>query len=518
MYEKINFINGNVISLDPENSEEIDVISTVHGKIYSLNQPIKKAKDIDLNGATIIPGFVDSHFHLKNMGKRLNMINLKSCKSISEILVKTKDVINRHADDEWIFGFGWDQTLWDVKDYPTKNILNNISPKNPIVFTRIDGHCIWVNECAIKKSTYDLSNLIAPYGGEIINDCIFVDNAMSKINQIIPKENLTKTKSWIKLAINEIVKRGITNVHDAWQDKLIIKSIKKLEMENNLPIRCYGMLSSNDKELIDLYFKKGYYESSNYTIRSVKAFIDGALGSRGASLLEPYSDCSNHCGLILISKDDFDELAYQCNKYDFQLCTHAIGDNGNRLVLDAYINNTKHNPNHRWRVEHAQMVEHSDINKFINGRIIPSMQPSHCTSDMRWLDSRIGKNRLGRISKWKTFVDANVPIAGGSDCPIEDGEPLYEYYAAITRQDHNGLPKGGWQPQERLDRISALKMFTVWAAYSEFAEHKRGMIKIGYDADMTIFSDDITKCPVDDILKTEAIGTIVGGKVVYLNL
>ena len=202
MYEKINFINGNVISLDPENSEEIDVISTVHGKICSLNQPIKKAKDIDLNGATIIPGFVDSHFHLKNMGKRLNMINLKSCKSISEILVKTKDVINRHADDEWIFGFGWDQTLWDVKDYPTKNILNNISPKNPIVFTRIDGHCIWVNECAIKKSTYDLSNLIAPYGGEIINDCIFVDNAMSKINQIIPKENLTKTKSWIKLAIN----------------------------------------------------------------------------------------------------------------------------------------------------------------------------------------------------------------------------------------------------------------------------------------------------------------------------
>ena len=518
MYKKINFINGNVISLDPEHSEKINTISIAYGKIHSLNNPINNAKNIDLNGATIIPGFVDSHFHLKNMGKRLNMIDLKSCKSIFEIIKKTKDVVNNHLDGEWIFGFGWDQTLWDNSEFPTSNILNDISPKNPVVFTRIDGHCIWINECTIRKSTYDSSNLIAPDGGEIINNCIFVDNAMSKINQAIPNEDLSQVKSWIELAINEVIKRGITNVHDAWQDKLIIESIKEIEFENNLPIRCYGMLSSNDKELLNKYFKSGYYKSQLYTIRSVKAFIDGALGSRGASLLEPYSDCSNHCGLILISKDDFDELAYNCNRYNFQLCTHAIGDNGNRLVLDSYIDNTKHNSNHRWRVEHAQMVENSDIEKFIDGRIIPSMQPSHCTSDMRWLESRIGNHRVDRISKWKTFVDANVPIAGGSDCPIEDGEPLFEYYAAVTRQDHNGLPKGGWQPQEKLDRISALKMFTLWAAYSEFAEHKRGMIKIGYDADLTIFSDDITKCAVDDILKTEAIGTVVGGNVVYLNL
>ena len=221
--------------------------------------------------------------------------------------------------------------------------------------------------------------------------------------------------------------------------------------------------------------------------------------------------------LILITKEDFSELSYLCNKNNFQLCTHAIGDSGNRLVLDSYLKHTKNNSNHRWRIEHAQMVEDSDIDKFIKGRIIPSMQPSHSTTDMRWMKSRIGDYRINRISRWKTFVDANIPIAGGSDWPIEDGEPLYEYYSAVTRQNHNGWPKGGWQPQEKLDRINALKMFTTWAAYSEFADHRRGMIKEGFDADLTIFSDDILKCKVADILNIETIGTVINGKIEYLN-
>ena len=518
MYKNINFINANVITLDKTHDEKVDSISIKNNKIYSINKPITGFKEIDLKGATIIPGFVDSHFHIKNMGKRLEMINLKSVKSISSIVDKISDVVKTKDDKEWIFGFGWDHTLWGENKFPEKKILNQIAPNNPVVLTRIDGHCVWVNDIVINKSSYDSSNLVAPNGGEIINDCIFIDNAMSKINEIIPNDNENQIKSWIKSATQEIIKRGITNVHDAWQDDKIINAIKELEYENQFPIRCYGMISSYDKELLNEYFNRGHYYSSKYTIRSVKAFIDGALGSRGASLLEPYSDCSNNCGLILISKQDFSELAHLCNKNNFQLCTHAIGDNGNRLVLDSYLKHTKNNPNHRWRIEHAQMVENSDVDKFVEGNIIPSMQPSHCTSDMRWMNSRIGNHRVDRISRWKTFADYNLPIAGGSDCPIEDGQPLFEYYAAVTRQNHDGLPKGGWQPQEKLDRINALRMFTTWAAYSEFADHKRGMIKKGFDADLTIFSNDILKCKISEILNIETLGTVINGKIEYLNL
>jgi predicted amidohydrolase YtcJ len=275
------------------------------------------------------------------------------------------------------------------------------------------------------------------------------------------------------------------------------------------------MLASSDSGLIDSFFKAGYYKSELYTIRAVKAFIDGALGSRGAALLEPYSDDHCNCGLILISHEEFTELAQRCRDANFQLCTHAIGDRGNKMVLDIYANTIKNTSNHRWRIEHAQMVTDKDLHRFAEHQILPSMQPSHCTSDMRWIDERIGEKRSPRISRWKSFTDLGLPVPGGSDCPIEDGEPLFEYYAAVTRQDHKGWPKNGWQSQEKLNRMDALKMFTTWAAYGEFSELKRGRIKIGYDADFTILSNDITMCEPQDILKSKILGTVVNGTFVY---
>jgi predicted amidohydrolase YtcJ len=297
-----------------------------------------------------------------------------------------------------------------------------------------------------------------------------------------------------------------------------VKVLQQLSEAGKLPIRIYGMLGSSHPKLLKHFFKKGIFRSEKYNIRSVKAFIDGALGSRGAALLEPYCDDILNCGLILISDKDFKKLAQKCQDAGFQLCTHAIGDRGNKMVLDIYSEFTKELNNHRWRIEHAQMICDEDIPQFAKAGIVPSMQPSHCTSDMPWLHDRLGSNRLHRISRWQSFIDAGCKIPGGSDCPIEEGNPIFEYYAAVTRKNHNGTPNDGWQKHEAVGRIDALKMFTTWAAYGEFAEHRRGKIRPGFDADLTFLNQDITECPEKEILKTEVLGTMVAGEFIFNKL
>ena len=515
MVNKINLINANFITLDKEcpNAESISIIDN---KIAAINSIDTKFKSIDLKGATVIPGFVDSHFHLTNLGKQLDTLHLKECKSAAEIAKKVLKKSKTIGKDEWILGFGWDQTKWDMNKFPLSYILNDLPISQPVMLTRIDGHSCWVNKHAMFLSGLDVSSASIE-GGEIINNCILIDNAMNPVQFIVPKQNEKSIEKWIKLALKIVVSKGITNVHDAWQDPIIVKVLKKLENEKKLPIRVYGMLGSSHTKFLKLFLNEGIFKSNHYTIRSVKAFIDGALGSRGASLLEPYSDQKNNCGLILISEDEYNKIAQLCAKAGFQLCTHAIGDRGNRIVLDVYSNHNKNIKNHRWRIEHAQMVSDEDIPRFINNGIIPSMQPSHCTSDMRWLNDRIGKLRLNRISRWKSFIDQGCKIAGGSDCPIEEGNPIFEYYAAVTRKNHDGYPKKGWQPQEIISRIDALKMFTTWAAYAEFSEHRRGKIRPGFDADLSFLSNNILTCSDKEILEIQILGTMVSGNFVYNN-
>ena len=381
-----NLINGNIITLD-ECSPITHSLSVKNGFIDGIGKINFKGKNIDLNGATVIPGFIDAHFHLTNLGKRLDMLQLKKCKSPLEIADLIIEKSNQISSNEWIMGFGWDHNKWGTQSYPEKYILNQLSIPNPIMLTRIDGHSCWVNENAIQLANIDISHI--PDGGNIINGCILVDNAMSPIQKIIPKSNEKMVEKWIRLALDIIVSRGITNIHDAWQDETTINVINKLINNNEFPIRCYGMLASNNKPLLNHYFKNGHFKNKNYTIRSVKAFIDGALGSRGAALFDPYSDETNNCGLILISSEEFSELAQQCNQSGFQLCTHAIGDRGNNLVLNTYANTIKNTNNHRWRIEHAQMIKSSDIPLFSKYGVIPSMQPTHCTSDMPLIKDRI---------------------------------------------------------------------------------------------------------------------------------
>jgi len=512
MHSNLNLINGRFITLD-SNDNHINSLTINNGKISNFNSPNSKFKTIDLKNNVVIPGFIDSHFHLKNYGKRQDMINLKKIDSIDEIVQLIHKKIKQDPDIRWIEGFGWDHNLWGGA-YPDSNILNSISDKYPIVLTRIDGHSMWVNNIAINQSNYSRDELNAIDGATVINDCILVDNAMDPIRKVMPKDNIRDVERWIKVAIDNANAMGITNVHDAWQDANIVAAIQNLIHKDEMNLRCYGMLGASHSDLLNNYFSNGHLISDLYTIRSVKAFIDGALGSRGAALLEPYSDDKHNCGLILISQDEFQDLALQCYENNFQLCTHAIGDKGNRFVLDTY-NNTLKDETSRWRIEHAQMIHSDDINKFLPHKIIPSMQPSHCTSDMFWLEDRLGSHRINRISKWRTFIDKGLKIAGGSDCPIETGNPLFEFYAACTRQNHSGYPKGGWQPSEKVKSIEALKMLTTWGAYAEFNENRRGKIKIGFDGDLTVLSNDITTCSSQDILDTQILFTIVNGNITY---
>ena len=510
--EPLNLINGKIMTLNGS-FPIIDSLTIKNGQYYRLNDPHPNFKTIDLKGAFVMPGFIDAHFHIKNLGQRLDMVNLKGVKSPNEIVNLVYEKSKTLKPGEWIEGFGWDQNLWKDQNFPESALLNNVIKNNPVYLTRIDGHSAWINNIAAKISNFDLSTNIE--GGSIINNCILIDNAMDPIRNTLPKPNKDSTKKWLLTGAQYAAEKGITNVHDAWQSPEIIESIIELVQENNFPIKCYGMIGGSFKDFLVDFFAKGQYSGKQYKIRSVKAFIDGALGSRGAALHEPYHDDHCNCGLILISKEEFDELASLCYDNNFQLCTHAIGDRGNSFVLDTYQKYLKSQNDRRWRIEHAQMLTTNDIGRLKECSIIASMQPSHCTSDMKWMKSRIGEHRLHRISRWKTLLDNGVIIAGGSDCPIEEGNPLHEFYAAITRTDHDGFPKGGWQSQEKLSRIEAFNLFTKGAAIAEFSENNRGMIDIGYEADLSILSNDIMSIESDKILTTNVIATIVNGNIVY---
>ena len=510
--EPLNLVNGKIITLN-RSFPIVENITIKNGQIYGLNKPNPSFKTINLNGATVIPGFIDAHFHITNLGKRLEMINLKKINSAQKIVDLVIEKSKNTPTGDWIQGFGWDQNLWDNSKFPIKELLDKAVPNHPVFLTRIDGHCAWINSCAFKVSNMDPHTNID--GGSIINECILLDNAMEFIRKYLPQDSQDMIKKWIQVGAKYAIEKGITNVHDAWQSPDIINAIIELVEEEKMPLRCYGMIGASFKDYIKTFFNKGHHSGTHYKIRAVKAFIDGALGSRGAALHEPYSDDHCNCGLILISKEEFDELAELCHNYNFQLCTHAIGDRGNEFVLDTYEKYLKTKNNRRWRIEHAQMLTTNDISRLKELSIIASMQPSHCTSDMKWLKERIGEHRLHRISRWKTLLENDIVIAGGSDCPIEEGNPLYEYYAAITRMDHEGYPKGGWQSQELLSRMEALNILTTGAAFAEFSETLRGIIDVGYEADLTILSDDITNIKPEKILNTKIIATIVNGVIVY---
>jgi predicted amidohydrolase YtcJ len=522
-------INANIYTLD-NSMYKPDAIIVRENKIFDLGKSeeilskYKSDKIIDLKGKTVLPGLIDAHAHMFGLGQMLNSLVLVGLNSAGQIVDKVKEKASTITTGEWIYGRGWDQTLWLDKSFPTKDVLDKIAPNNPVILGRIDGHAIWVNQKAIKLANVSRSTK-DPEGGKIVRDKdgnptgVFIDQAVDLIKIAVPLPSDTEVEKCILLSARECIKYGLTEVHDMGLNEQFIRVYKKLVDENKLPLRIYGAIDA-PSDTWNEFSSKGPligYGNGKLTIRAMKLYADGALGSRGAALLESYSDDPGNRGLTMRGEDEMENLTKQAIEKGFQVCIHAIGDRGNHIVLNVFekISKDKIISDSRFRIEHAQVVSLDDLPRFKSLSIIPSMQPIHATSDMDWAEVRLGPNRIKGAYAWKSLLNSGSIIPAGSDFPNDIMQPLWGFYAAITRKDKDGKPEDGWYPEQCMTREEALKSYTKWAAYTAFEERLKGTITIGKLADLTILSNDIMTISPNEILTTNVEMTIVDGKVVY---
>ena len=485
----------------------------------------KAARTIDLHGATVLPGIIDAHTHLINLGESLVRLNLKDIPSENEIVERVKQRAASAAPGDWILGWGWDEGKW-ASNYPSNQALSDATPRNPVFLVGLHTFTAWANQRALKlagihKDTKD------PENGKILRDektgeptGILLNRAQDLVSKHIPPMTLVQAKRAMQLAARECVRNGLTSVHEAKVTPLMVEAFHELVREGRMPLRVYGMLDGADKNLVEEWLKRGPEIDPHHqlTIRSFKLFADGALGSRGAALLAPYTDAPQTKGVMTTPESEVYSLTRRSLQAGFQVCTHAIGDAANRSVLDAYAQAEKEMPTSRdprLRVEHAQVLASEDIPRFAKLGVIASMQPTHCTSDMAWAEKRLGPVRVKDAYAWRSVKDSGSHLSLSSDFPGETLNPFYGIYAAITRQDPQGNPPGGWYPEQKLTLEEALRGYTVEAAYAEFQESEKGSIEKGKLVDLTIISKDITKIPPSAILSIRALKTFVGGKIVY---
>jgi predicted amidohydrolase YtcJ len=476
---------------------------------------------VDLGGKTVVPGLIDCHGHLAGLGSLLTgRLDLVQTKSYDQALAMVKERVAKAKPGEWILGGRWDQANWGDKDYPTHERLSAVSPDHPVWLTRVDGHMGLANRKAM-----DLAGITRstpnPAGGEILKGSdgepngLFVDNAEDLIAARI-RGGRAGFAEMVLAAQQACLKVGLTGVHDAGVSPSEFPTYRALDEDGRLKLRVYAMVSGGERTP-DWFAKNPPHRGRRLTIRACKMFIDGAMGSRGAWLLEPYADRPGYTGLPVTPPDVLRRVTEAGLRHGYQICTHAIGDRGCRETLDAYEAAMKAVPSRdpRLRVEHAQNPAVADIPRFARLGVIASMQQTHATSDMRWAEDRVGPERVKGAYAWRKFLDAGARIAGGSDFPVEGENPLWGFYSAVTRQDHEGRPEGGWKPEERMTREEALRSFTLDAAYASFEESERGSLEPGKLADFVVFTKDILAVPAREILATECVLTVIGGDVVY---
>ena len=524
------FINAVIYTMNSQN-EIANSIAVKDEKILYIgneedayNYSGDKTEIIDLQGETVVPGFTDAHTHIAQMGKFIQSLNLTGTKSAQVIADNIRYYASTIPPGELIEGLGWDQNDWEVKKFPTFQILTDAAPDNPVILLRIGRSTIWVN-----KKTLELAGITAetpdPEGGQILRipgsnepSGLLRNNAMSLVNDVrqAPSKDLKKRR--IVETLSYALKLGITTLHDTGSDSDHLEIYKELAAEGKLVPRVYAMIQ--DEEILkEKYFKLGpqiglYDDYLN--IRTMKFLFDGTLGSRGAALLEPYSDDPGNSGMLSMPEDELRSKITNAANHGFQVSAHAIGDRSGRLILDIYEQLTNGREN-RHRIEHSQTLSLDDIPRFKKLGVIPSMQPTHQSSDMYWVEDRLGSERLKGAYAWRKLVDSGVVIAGGSDAPIESLNPLWGIYAAVTRQDHKGFPENGWYPEERMTREEAVKMFTSWAAYASFEEDLKGTLETGKLADFTVLSKDIFTIELLDLLTTRVLMTVIGGNIRYDN-
>ena len=506
-----------------ENFSVAEAMAVRDGKIIAIgtNDDILKQYEsdavTDAKGKPVFPGFNDAHAHFVGYGSSLEKVNLVETDSWEAVLAKCSEFAKTLPAGAWLTGRGWDQNDWAVKEFPDNTKLNELFPDRPVMITRVDGHAALANQKALELAGINPGDKLT--GGDIVVDKgkltgLLVDNAVDLVSAKIPGPDAARAKASLLLAQANCFAVGLTSVHDCGLDYATVEKIEALQKSGELKMRINIMLS-DAKENYDAAFKRGKIKTDHLNVSSFKVYADGALGSRGASLLQPYSDKPGWSGFLLSSPEHFDSVANIIYAKGWQMCTHAIGDSGNRTMLKIYAKYLQGKNDLRWRIEHAQVVNENDFHFFGDYNIIPSVQPTHGTSDMYWAGDRLGAARVKGAYAYQQLLNENNWIPLGTDFPVEDISPFKTFFAAVVRQDAKGFPANGYQMENALTREETLKGMTIWAAKASFEEKQKGSLEKGKFADFIMLDTDLMNCPAGNILNTKVLATYSGGKKVY---
>ncbi len=527
------FLGGHILTLTARDAESpATAVVVQNGRISFVgsDQEARQQKGpqtqvINLRGATLMPGFIDSHCHLYGLGTSLVQINLVGTESANAVAALVDSAATGAPAGSWLQGRGWDQNDWSDQKYPDRSLLDEVSGQHPVLLRRIDGHAAWANSAAL-----DLAHINAetpsPTGGEIVKDAhgrptgILIDNAVDMVISIIPTPDRDEQIRRLNLAMAHCLRLGLTGVHEAGLDWERLDIYQELDAAGALPLRIYGMFDDQPEVLAQALTRGPFFSADGLiTVRAVKLYADGALGSRGALLLADYTDQPGTRGWPVTSREHLEQVARDLGGAGFQICTHAIGDGANRMMLDIYASALADlgGQDHRWRLEHAQILDPTDIPRFAQLGIIAAMQPTHCTSDMDWAPARLGPDRLAGAYAWKSLLDQGTRLCFGTDFPIEQVDPLLGLYAARTRMHPDGTPPGGWFPQQCLDGRTAVELYTAGSAYAAFEENELGRVEKGFLADFTVLDGDPSTCSDKDLLGLQVLYTVVDGRVVFDN-
>ena len=516
--------HGKIYTVDSSFSI-VEAMAIKDGKIIATgnNDEIMKKYTSDsllnANGQAIFPGFIDAHCHFTGFATDRWKCDLMGTASFDEIVEKIKNY-SKTAPMEWIYGHGWDQNDWEIKEFPEKKILDSLFPDRPVFLKRIDGHAALANQKAIDMAGINEKTIIDGGKIELKNGKltgIFIDNAMDLVEKKIPKISDSLAKKYFLELQDECFAQGLTGVHDCGISEQTVQLIDELQQSGLLKMKIFALLSDS-ADYYDRWIKRGPYKTAGLHVGGFKLYADGALGSRGACLLEHYSDKKDWGGFLLSNQDHFKEIAAKLINTPFQMCTHAIGDSGNRVILKIYAANLKGKNDKRWRIEHAQVVNENDFVYFKDYNIIPSVQPSHATSDMYWATDRLGSKRITNAYAYQKLLQENEWMPLGTDFPVEYISPFKTFFAAVVRQDANAYPKNGFQMENALTREQTLRGMTIWAAKAAFEEKEKGSLEPGKAADFIMLDYNLMSCDPESILKTTVKKTFVNGQLVYTEI
>jgi len=486
------------------------------GKSEELQQQYNAKEKVDAQQKFIYPGFIDAHAHFLSYGLGLQRANLVGTNSWEEIL-NTLTSFSKEVTEGWLIGRGWDQNDWTIKEFPTKDALDSLFPDRPVFLTRVDGHAAIANQKALDLAGVKAGDKLT--GGDILTKNgkltgVLIDNAVDLVSDKIPSPSSSQAIEAVHDAEANCFEVGLTTIDDCGLSFRDVQFIESLQKTGKLKMRLFVMLSDQQANF-DYAFSVGKIKTDRLNVSSFKVYADGALGSRGACLLKPYADKPGWFGFLLSPKEHFDSVARIIYEHQWQMCTHAIGDSGNRMILETYARYLQSSNDRRWRVEHAQVVNQNDFALFGKYNIIPSVQPTHGTSDMYWAGDRLGKERIRGAYAYKQLMDQNNWIPLGTDFPVEDISPFKTFFAAVVRKDEKGFPPNGYQMENALSREQAIRGMTIWAAKSNFEEKEKGSLEIGKFADFVILDQDLMKIADEKILKTKVLSTFVGGEKVF---